>query len=104
MQVDLFIQDAVAVFEKKKRALIYGWIEYDDIFPNSPKRRTELCMEVEIFADPREIPNVIRGNPIPIITLRPYGPYNGYDEDCLYRPGETPLAAEGELPPLTPPP
>jgi hypothetical protein len=104
IQADVFIKDALAIFEKKKRALIYGWIEYDDIFPNSSTHRTEFCMEAEIYADPRETPTVIRGAALPIITLRPYGRYNGYDQDCLYRPGETPIAREGELPPPTPPP
>jgi hypothetical protein len=101
LQLDLLIQDAIAIFEKKKRALIYGWIEYDDIFPGSPRHRTEFCMEVELFADPREIATVIRGTPLPIVTARPYGRYNGNDQDCLYRPGETPIAREGELPPPT---
>jgi hypothetical protein len=104
IQADVFIQDAIAIFEKKKRALIYGWIEYDDIFPGSSTHRTEFCMEAEIYADPRETPTVIRGTPLPIITARPYGRYNGNDQDCLYRPGEAPVAREGELPPPTPPP
>jgi hypothetical protein len=107
LQIDLFIQDAVALHQKRKRALIYGWLEYEDIFPGSPKRRTEFCLEPEVFADPREIPQIIRAGSmeIPILILRPYGGrYNGYDDDCLYRPGETPVAADGELPPLTPPP
>jgi hypothetical protein len=104
IQVDLFVADAVAIYEKRKEALIYGWIEYDDVFPDSPRHRTELCATVEVFADPRAVPQIQSGEGIPIMTLRPYGKYNAYDGDCLYQPGETPVAREGELPALTPPP
>jgi hypothetical protein len=104
LQVDFFIQDALATFEKKKIPLIWGWIEYDDIFPNSPRRRTEFCMIVEVFADPRHTPQVLQGNAVSILSARPWERYNGHDDDCLYRPGETPIATEGELLPLTPPP
>jgi hypothetical protein len=102
--VDFFIQDAIATYQKNKKTLIYGWIEYDDIFPHTGTHRTEFCIAVEVFADPRETPEVIYGKSIPIMTLRPYGRYNAYDDDCLYRPGQTPVAREGELPPLTQPP
>jgi hypothetical protein len=104
LQIDLFIQDAVAAFERRKTPLIYGWIEYNDIFPDSRRHRTEFCMLVEVFADPREVPIVIQGPGIPIVSARPWGRYNRQDDDCLYRPGEVPIANEGELPPLTPPP
>jgi hypothetical protein len=73
LQVDFFIQDALATFEKKKIPLIWGWIEYDDIFPNSPRRRTEFCMIVEVFADPRHTPQVLQGNAVSILSARPWG-------------------------------
>jgi len=103
-QVDLFIQDAIATYEGRKKPLIYGWIEYDDIFPQNARHRCEFCMAIEVFADPRFAPRVEQGKAIPIVTISPYGGYNAYDDDCLYRPGKTPIAEEGELPPLTLPP
>ncbi|WP_316180132.1 hypothetical protein [Bradyrhizobium sp. SZCCHNRI1009] len=97
---DFFIQDAIAVFEGKKRALVYGWLEYDDIFPDSMRHRTEFAAEIQVFADPRSVPIVIQGNPQPIMIIRSYGGYNAYDEGCRYQPGHTPMAEEGELPPI----
>jgi hypothetical protein len=97
-QIDFFIQDALATFEKRKETFIYGWIEYDDLFPQSDRHRTEFCLAVEVFADPRATPEMIQGKSIPLLTIRPHGRYNAYDEDCLYRPGQTPVAEEGELP------
>lgn len=102
--IDLFIQDAIATYERRKRTFIYGWLEYDAIFPSGSRHRTEFCMEVEVFADPRHTPQIIQGRSVPILTVRPYGRYNSYDEDCLYRPGQTPIAEEGELPEPTLPP
>jgi hypothetical protein len=104
IQVDFFIQDAIDVFEGRKKALIYGWLEYDDIFPDSPRHRTEFCMWIEVYADPRQTVQVVYGKPPPILTIRAYRRYNGHDDDCMYHPGQTPIAEEGELPPITPPP
>ncbi|BAM91093.1 hypothetical protein S58_51140 [Bradyrhizobium oligotrophicum S58] len=102
-QVDVFIQDALATHEGRKKTFIYGWMEYDDIFPDSARHRTEFCVSVEVFTDPRVMPEVISGHPASVLTVRPYGRYNAYDEDCLYRPGQTPIAEEGELPVPTEP-
>lgn len=103
-RIDLFIQDAIDVYEGRKNALVYGWLEYDDIFPDSPRHRTEFCLSIGVYADPRQTPQVISGTAPPILTIVSYRSYNGYDEGCLYRPGQTPVAEDGELPPLTQPP
>lgn len=104
LPVHLFIQDAVALHERRKKGLIWGWIEYNDIFPDSPRHRAEFCMMIEVTSDPRQTPKIIQGSPIPIIGAQAWGRYNNNDDNCLYRPGETPVAEEGELPPQTPPP
>jgi hypothetical protein len=101
--IDFFIQDAIDVYEGRKKAFVYGWLEYDDIFPDSARHRTEFCMWIEVYADPRQTPQVIYGKAPPILTVRAHNHYNGYDDDCMYRPGQTPVAEEGELPPLTQP-
>jgi len=102
-QIDFFVQDAIDVFEGRKKAFVYGWLEYDDIFPDSPRHRTEFCLWIEVYADPRHSIQVVYGKPPPILTVRAYNRYNSYDDDCVYRPGQTPIAEEGELPPLTQP-
>jgi hypothetical protein len=104
LPIDFFIADAIDVFEKRKKALIYGWMEYNDIFPDSLRHRAEFCVEIEVYADPRQTPQVVYGKMPPILTLRAYRRYNGYDDGCIYRPGHTPVAEPDELPPATPPP
>jgi hypothetical protein len=100
-QIDFFIQDAIDVFEGRKQALIYGWLEYDDIFSDSARHRTEFCIRLYVYADPRHTFQVISGQAPPILSLIAYHRYNGHDDDCMYRTGQTPVAGEGELPPLT---
>jgi hypothetical protein len=99
------IQDAIAAYERRKRILVYGWIEYDDVFENSPRHRIEFCLELEFTIDPRTFPQFETGQPrIPVFNIKPYGGYNNYDDGCLYKPGQTPRAAPGELPEPTIPP
>ncbi|WP_316228889.1 hypothetical protein [Bradyrhizobium sp. SZCCHNR1070] len=98
--IDFFIQDAIDVFEGRKKALVYGWLEYDDVFSDSPRHRTEFAAEIRVFADPRVTPQVVYGAMPPILTIATCGRYNAYDDGCMYQPGQTPLAKEDELPPL----
>jgi hypothetical protein len=102
---ELSIQDAVAVFTKEKEAIVYGWIEYDDIFPYSVRHRAEFCFKIDTpLGDPR-IPLRAEGpRQLTPLGFPVYGAYNAYDEDCRYKPGETPVARPGELPDITQPP
>jgi len=50
LPADLAIQDAVAIHEKRKVGLIYGWLEYDDIFDASQRHRTEFCFQIGLSA------------------------------------------------------
>ncbi len=105
LPADIAIQDAIAAFERRKRILIYGWLEYNDIFENTPRHRTEFCFEIEFFTDPRVPVQILQGQQtIPIFNILPYEQYNGCDDGCHYKPGETPEANSGELPEMTIPP
>ncbi len=42
----LDFQHAIALMNKQAFTYIWGWAEYKDIFPNTPKRRTEFCVQV----------------------------------------------------------
>lgn len=101
---EVAIQDIVAAFDGRKEAIIYGWLEYDDVFET--RHRTEFCMKIGVIADPR----TTRVTPMPggttpsVLTFTGYGKYNSIDDDCVYRPGKTPLAQPGELPDITQPP
>jgi hypothetical protein len=104
IQSRLAVQDAVDIYEKKKEGLIYGWLEYDDIFDDSPRHRTEFCVRIETFSDPRIIMNQSGSRPMPALAFPTWGKYNATDTDCHYAPGKTPIAEPGELAPITQPP
>ncbi len=62
-------------FEKKHRTYIYGWIDHNDVFPNTPRHRTEFCHEI-IF--PKTGSRTFNFNI--------YGKYNGSDDECYRKP------------------
>jgi hypothetical protein len=97
--VDIAIQDLLDIMNKKMRGFIYGWVEYDDVFTSSARRRTEFCVEIEIIGNPLVVPS--KGAPAPL-GFAGYGRYNATDEDCFYKPGQKPPV--GGLPEPTQPP
>jgi hypothetical protein len=54
---------------------LWGWIEYDDIFPGSTRHRTEFCFQI-IF---ERLPATNEG----FIRFEPYSRFNAADWDCL---------------------
>jgi hypothetical protein len=55
--VDIAIQDLLDIMNKKMRGFIYGWVEYDDVFTSSARRRTEFCVEIEVIGNPLVTPS-----------------------------------------------
>ena len=79
---------------KTHRFFLWCWIEYQDIFPETPIRRSEYCGELVAIgdlADPRISPEkAFRWDSV--------DKFNGMDEDCHRKPGQqAPLATEEEL-------
>jgi hypothetical protein len=76
----LSIDDCVAVYEGKKKVFFWGWCDYDDILPDTPRHRTEFCNELVATNDPR--------NPLATLTFmfKDVGPHNGADASCLRSP------------------
>ena len=50
--VDVAIQDIVDIHNRRKTGLLYGWVEYNDIFSATTRLRTEFCVKVEVTGDP----------------------------------------------------
>ena len=74
MTIGVSLADAQAVMRQERSLFVWGWIEYDDIFENTPRRRTEVCVQVEVNADCRSCtPTVV-------------GLFNGADDDCHHKP------------------
>jgi hypothetical protein len=57
--------------------LIWGWCEYNDVFPGTPRHRTEFCREV-ILADANQ--NIGRMG----IRTFPVFEFNNTDDECLH--------------------
>lgn len=75
--IELNIVELDHILHKRKRALIWGWVDYNDVFPDTPRHRTEFCSEVSVVGDPK--------NPAHI-TMRTYPHFNGADETCTRSP------------------
>lgn len=48
---DLTIEKMNAILEGRSRAYAWGWIEYRDIYPDTPLHRSEFCFEIKVSAD-----------------------------------------------------
>jgi hypothetical protein len=56
---------------------VWGWIEYSDVFENTPRHRTEFACELKVLG----------GNSVqPQYVWEGVGPFNGADEDCYRKP------------------
>jgi hypothetical protein len=66
-----------AIASKKERWFIWGWIDYDDIFRDTKRHRTEFCLEVSC----RRLPN---GQPF--IGFPMHDRFNATDSDCQRQP------------------
>jgi len=99
--IDVAIQDFIDIQNKRKLGLLYGWVEYSDIFEPNARRRTEFCTRIEVVGDPHFFSDRIGGPSM--FGFAVYGPYNATDDECVHKPGEVPVAKPGELPQVTQP-
>ena len=57
---------------------LWGWIDYNDVFPDSPRRRTEFCSKLLL-------PGLSDAG-FPIVQTLHYKRHNGSDDECLKPP------------------
>jgi hypothetical protein len=57
------------------RVLVWGWAEYDEVFGNARRHRTEFCYQV-----------VVTGSPASWVGFSQYKAYNAVDDDCTKKP------------------
>lgn len=57
------------------KLLIWGWAEYDEIFPEARRHRTEFCYQVSVS-----------GSPASHVGFSQYHLHNGVDDDCSKKP------------------
>jgi hypothetical protein len=58
---------------------LWGWIEYEDVFADTDRHRTEFCMEVRVIGNP-EAPDP--QTPIPF-AYNLHSKHNGHDDECM---------------------
>jgi hypothetical protein len=69
------------------KLLIWGWAEYDEVFSDSRRHRTEFCYQL-----------VVTGSPASWVGFSQYRAFNGADDDCMRRPtAVTPILAVPEV-------
>ena len=57
------------------RVLIWGWVEYDEVFTDAKRHRTEFCYQL-----------AVTGSPMSWVGFTQYRAFNGADEDCMKAP------------------
>jgi hypothetical protein len=63
---------------KKLKLYVWGWIDYNDVFADTPRRRTEFCSAIQLFGNPEETGCVM--------SLRTHVRHNGADDTCEKKP------------------
>ncbi|MBZ0147150.1 MAG: hypothetical protein K8F62_06350 [Pseudorhodoplanes sp.] len=63
------------VRDAQGRVLVWGWAEYDEVFGDARRHRTEFCYQL-----------VVTGSPASWVGFSQYKAYNGVDEDCAKKP------------------
>jgi len=92
-QIDANIIQTIA---KNFGFYIWAWIEYRDVFEDTPVRRTEWCVELVIHGDVTD-PKI---SPEFIFQLESINRFNGADEDCYREAGsQAPVKTVAELAP-----
>lgn len=71
------VQDAQRVKDGNQQAYMWGWAEYNDVFPNTKRHRTEFCYEL-LFIEP--FPQRASFGHLMHRT------HNGADDECLKAP------------------
>lgn len=83
--VDLPEASMIMAASGAKTIAMWGWIEYDDIFQDTPRHRTEFCSLIRV---------TVPFHKMPIVPLV-YKDHNGMDDDC---PADRYRTIKGGLP------
>jgi hypothetical protein len=72
------VDDVRKIVAKSKKLYVWGWIDYNDVFDDTPRHRMEFCFDIS----PDEVPN---GGKI-YMRFPMHSQFNGIDGDCLRLP------------------
>jgi hypothetical protein len=77
---DFPIELLLKLRSRERHGYLYGWIEYDDVFDDTARHRTEFCFKLDVYSDPR-----VRQS---CVNFNPWGKHNAIDRGCLRGSGE----------------
>ena len=83
--IDVPVDDLQKVKSGDAHAYIWGWADYNDIFPNTGRHRSEFCVEIVVQGD------VLAENCQ--FAYRQHERFNGFDDECMR--GPAPYAPRG---------
>ncbi len=74
--------DVRAALEGRRHLYIWGWCEYDDVFANTYRHRTEFCFKLVLVHAHRRNDSA-DGSSRSTVQFQLHHAHNGADEDCL---------------------
>jgi hypothetical protein len=85
-RIEIPHQQVLQALEGRTHLYVWGWCEYNDVFPGTPRHRTEFCVQIDRVevADGPGPPGQRRIS----AQFVPHHRHNGADEDCV-RPVQT---------------
>jgi hypothetical protein len=80
-RIEIPHQQVLQALEGRSHLYVWGWCEYNDVFPGTPRHRTEFCVQIERVevADGAGPPGQRRVS----AQFTPHQRHNGADEDCV---------------------
>lgn len=74
-----YVDIPVTFFNGQNHVYVWGWVDYNDVFDETPRHRTEFCYEIIMNWAKRFDPQVG-------MRLRPHHKHNGADNECHRKP------------------
>jgi len=75
---DIPVEHLQKVKDGEAHAYIWGWADYNDVFPNTPRHRSEFCVKIAVHGD-------VRTESCQFLYQQD-DRFNGFDEECLRSP------------------
>jgi len=75
---DIANDTLVNAAQSSHKLYVWGWVEYNDVFANTQRHRTEFCFRVMVHGDPRTAQCSF--------GISRHAKYNATDDDCVKKP------------------
>lgn len=75
---DISIEQLIEMRAGIRHVYLWGWVEYNDVFGDTGRHRSECCFEILVSGNP----TYKEGG----FHYKRHGPFNGFDEECFRAP------------------